>query len=399
MNCFTYNSYSNQPILDAYKQWLVSDLYHNYDFDSTNDPNFLHKLSFIQAEGVRHDIKCATKIVNSSIENTNSQIGNRIYNAAQLISSSLDNGFTLMNNRFFEVNCNLNNIDKGIGIINQNLQNGNEMLKDMAFGINQANSGIGKMNANINSLHQTISSGLLALNSNISQSASVIKYQLQQEELLLKEILKEIKIPESQRERRYHIEEGIKFYNKGMQSGDKLYFEDALEEFSSAIAIDKKDYFSWYYKGMIYLYSDVHLNLNNAIAAFNHYIHYADALQHRHSLFDDALMMKAECKYLMNDVDGAFEEVRPIINNNYKAALRGMKYLSASKNEKNQEQSVEILKGLIQKNPYIIMQILEDFDLISNKYIIKYLEQLKKTIILNIGKLWKESKEVLNSLA
>ena len=36
---------------------------------------------------------------------------------------------------------------------------------------------------------------------------------------------------------------------------DKYYFEDALDEFNKSIAIERKDYFSWYNIGIIYLRS------------------------------------------------------------------------------------------------------------------------------------------------
>lgn len=398
MNSFSIMPYEHQSILDSYQQWLVSDLYQNYYFDNLNDPNFMQKLSILQAEGIRHDIGVHTAVTHGSIQEASSQVGQEIQSLATLITSSLDDGFSMMNTRMLEVNGNLQSIDKGIGAVNQTLQQGNQILSNINSGIAQMNRGINAVALGINCLDSHvvagfnqldchIVSGFAALGSNISQAASVIQYQLQSSEIVLRKILDELRIPESQRERRYHIEEGMKYFNKGMRSGDCLYFEDALDEFSRAISIERKDFFSWYYTGMIYLYSKEHISPDKALSAFDRYIHYADALPQRHNLFDEAIMMKAECKYLMQDVDAAYLLVEKLMPNSTKAALRAMKYLSASTDCNRQKQTVEILKDLMQKNPYIVMQILEDYDLLSNTFITDYLSKFRIEVSKEINQL------------
>lgn len=412
MNSFSIMPYEHQSILDSYQQWLARDLYQNYWADNLNDPNFLQKLSILQAEGIRHDIGVHAAITHGSIQEASSQVGRKIQTAASLITSSLDDGFTMMNTRMLEVNGNLRSIDKGIGTVNQTLQQGNQILSNIDGGIAQMNrgvnavaSGVAQMNRGINAvasgvnrldshvvagfkqLDSHVLAGFAALGSNISQAASIIQYQIQQSEMVFRQILDELRIPESQRERRYHIEEGMKYFNKGMQSGDCLYFEDALDEFSTAISIERKDFFSWYYTGMIYLYSKEHINTAKALSAFDRYIHYADALPQRHNLFDEAVMMKAECKYLMQDVNAAYCLVEKLVPTSTKAALRAMKYLSASTDSNKQQQAVEILKGLMQQNPYIVMQILEDFDLLSNTFITDYLSRFKTEVSKEINQL------------
>ena len=401
MNSFSIMPYEHQSILDSYQQWLVSDLYQNYYFDNLNDPNFLQKLSILQAEGIRHDIGVHAAVTHGSIQEASSQVGRKIQSAASLISSSLDDGFSLMNTRMLEANNSLQSIDKGIGTVNQTLQQGNQILSNIDGGIAQMNrgvnavaSGVAQMNRGINAvasgvnrLDNHIVAGFTALGSNISQAASAIQYQLQQSEMVLRQILDELRIPESQRERRYHIEEGMKYFNKGMQSGDCLYFEDALDEFSTAISIERKDFFSWYYTGMIYLYSKEHISPEKALSAFDRYIHYADALPQRHNLFNEAIMMKAECKYLMQDVESAYCLVEKLVPNSTKAALRAMKYLSASTDNNKQQQAVEILKDLMRQNPYIVMQILEDYDLLSNAFITDYLSKFKIEVTKEINQL------------
>lgn len=410
MNSFSVMPYEHQSILDAYQQWLVGDLYQNYYFDNLDDPNFLQKLSVLQAEGIRHDIGLHASVTHNSIQEASSQIGRKIQSAASLITSSLDDGFSMMNTRMMEVNSSLQNIGQGIGVVNQTLQQGNKILSNIEGGINQMNRGIGAVASGINTLNHNMIAGLSALNQNmtvsmaalsenISQATSIILYQLQQSEIVLKQILDELRIPESQRERRYHIEEGMKYFNKGMQSGDCLYFEDALDEFTTATTIERKDFFSWYYIGMIHLYSKEHINPEKAMSAFDRYIHYVDALPQKHNLFDEAWMMKAECKYLMQDMDAAFSFVEKVMTGSDKAALRGMKYLSATDDSYKQQQAVEILKQLMLKNPYIIMQVLEDYDLINNEFIIQYIKDYKRDVLSEISDLFIEEGRTLESIS
>ena len=193
MNSFSIAAYENQPILDTYKKWLIQDLYQSSNFNKIDDPNFLQKLSFIQAEGIRHDIAMHAVVTNSSIQRSNAEIGKKMQYAASMITSSLDDGFSMMNNRMIDINNNLQGINRGVEVVNQTIQEGVQVL---ASGINK--------------LDRHIIDGLYALKSQIAQSASIIQYQMQQSEVVLKQILDELKIPESQRERRYHIEEGMK---------------------------------------------------------------------------------------------------------------------------------------------------------------------------------------------
>ena len=370
MNSFSIQQYKyeyeHQQVLDSYKQWLSRDLYANLFTDKVDDPAFLQKLSFFQAEGIRHDIGLHAAVTHASIQSAGNLVGQKIQSAAALISSSLDDGFSLMNNRMVELNSNLGVIGQGINSVNQTMQQGTQILTGINKGINQVN--------------RNIMAGMAALSSNIAQAATAIRFSLQTIHGTMELILDELRIPESQRERRYHIEEGMKYFNKGMQSGDCLYFDDALDEFTKATSIERKDFFSWYYTGMIHLYSKDHLDIDKALSAFDKYTHYADALPQRHELFDEALMMKAECWYLKQDSNKAYQLVKELIPVNNKAALRAMKYLSASTDESTKKQAVEILETLMQENPYIVMQVLEDYDILSNDHILTYISEYKDKI-------------------
>lgn len=366
MNSFSIAPYEHQPIIDTYKHWLVRDLYQNFYFDNLNDPNFLKKLSIIQAEGIRHDIALHAAVTNVGIKESSSVISKKIQSAANMITASLDDGFSLMNQRMYEVN-------ETLQTVNANIIEGNRL---------QA-----RTNQEIQSLNKNMVIALSVINSNISQATNVLKCRLQQVSAVLQVILEELKIPESQRERRYHIEEGIKYFNMGMKTGDCLYFDDAFDEFNTAISIERKDFFSWYYIGMIHLYSKNHVDIEKAKSSFEKYFHYAAALPSRHELFDEALLMKAECLYIEQNAEGAFKVVESILGNSFKASLRGVKYLSAMKSTDKQVMAASIFKGLVEKNPYIFMQILEDADIISNDYIISYINEYCTTVKKDISEI------------
>lgn len=395
MNSFSIAAYENQPILDIYKKWLVNDVYNSYSPSDIDNPNFMQKLSFLQAEGVRHDIAMHAAVTHGSIQSAGAQIGVRIQNAANLITSSLDDGFALMNNRMLETNKNLEGIGQGIGQMNQSIVQGNQLLYGIRGGIAQTNRGIAQLNQGVDA----VATGVSALNNNllysakllsnqIAQAASMIKIQLQYVENALYQILDELRIPESQRERRYHIEEGIKYFNKGLQSGDCLYFEDALDEFSTAVSIERKDYFSWYYLGMIYLYSKDNIDLEKAISSFDRYIHYASALSQRHYLYDEVLLMKAECHYLEGNPEQAYKDIADILTNSIKATLRGVKYLSCTGKTEDKIQATEIFKQLVEQNPYVIMQVLEDYDIIANDCLMQYISGYRDRLIIELNKIF-----------
>ena len=377
MNSFSITPYEHQQIIETYKQWLVNDLYQNFHILDINDPNFLKKLSIIQAEGIRHDIALYAAVTHSGIKSSSDNIAKRMQSAATLITSSLDDGFSMLNQRMYELNDTLH-------IVNANIIEGNRL---QAKNIQE-----------VQTLNKNMIIALSAINSNISQSTNILKYQTQQATNVLNAILDELRIPESQRERRYHIEEGVKFFNMGMKTGDCLYFEDALDEFNTAISIEKKDFFSWYYIGMVHLYSKNHIDIEKAKSSFERYFHYAAALPQRHELFDDAIIMKAECYYLEHNLNDAYKTIEPIINENIKASLRGVKYLSASGEADKQIFAVSILRSLIDKNPYHFMQVLEDNDIVNNDYIVSYIKEYKSEVDKEIQDVIESYRRELNIL-
>lgn len=84
--------------------------------------------------------------------------------------------------------------------------------------------------------------------------------------LLLNEIIKSLEIPNSEKERINHIQNGISFFLKGEYR--PAFYSDALEEFLKAEAIFKQDYYVLYHLGLIYLYAEGFINPQKALDYF-----------------------------------------------------------------------------------------------------------------------------------
>jgi hypothetical protein len=337
-----------------------------------NDPLFLQQLGVLQAEGIRKAINDNSVVTysgfqetNTTIENSANFIGNKIGSVANMLTSSLEKGFNTLNSSLIK-------IDNGIETANLHLSN-------IRSGVNTANTHLSNINAGI----QNVNNNLIVLGKLVGQGFSVLHNQLSQSNKQLGQILQELKIPETQRERRYHIEEGTKYLIFALQNGDALYFDDAFEEFNTALTFEKKDWFSWFNIGLIHLRSKEHINLQKAIDAFKRMVHYGRAeiaytknenLEYK---IDEAHLYMAEAYYLQQEFKNAVLETEQCLHTKDKADFMKVKYLSATNEKQDKQLATEILSKLINQNPYITLQILEDDDILKNEQVLSLLEKIR----------------------
>lgn len=79
---------------------------------------------------------------------------------------------------------------------------------------------------------------------------------------LLRNIIQILRIPESQKQRAYYIEQGLKYLKNAFIEGTySSFFNDAMESFKESEKIERKDYFTLNRIGQIFLYSINHLNI------------------------------------------------------------------------------------------------------------------------------------------
>lgn len=79
---------------------------------------------------------------------------------------------------------------------------------------------------------------------------------------LLGQVVQLLRIPDSQKQRAYHIEQGLKYLKNAIREGiDSTFYTDALEGFRAAERIERKDYITLNRIGQIHLYSRQHMNI------------------------------------------------------------------------------------------------------------------------------------------
>ncbi len=135
-------------------------------------------------------------------------------------------------------------------------------------------NGFSEMNNYLGSISDGIDSLIDAVGVGFSQMIEEQRIS----NLYLDKIVNLLRIPDKQKERVYHIEEGLKYLtNAFKRSTNDLYYKDALEEFQKSLDIEKRDFFSLYYIGYIHLYSTIELNAATAEQKFRDAARYYQA--------------------------------------------------------------------------------------------------------------------------
>ena len=450
MRNFSITPNISQSILEQYTDFLTNDFNYRVKSYDVNDPLFLQQLGILQAESTRRAINTNSAITYAGFQETNETIaeaanfiGNKADSVANILTSSLDKGFCALNYSLANidsgintVNANLSNINTGISDVNRNLnvlggitaqgfsdinRNLNVLGDITAQGFSDVNrnlnvlggitaQGFSDVNKNLNVLGNVTAQGLSIVNNNlhalrnlVGQGFSTLYTQLGLSNQFLSDILTELKIPETQRQRRYHIEEGAKYLSNALAKGDNLYFDDAFDEFNNAIAIERKDFFSWFNLGVIYLRASNHIDISKAIEAFERFIHYAQAeAMHKNNQnlayqIDDAYLYLAESHYLQEKFTEAISETEHCALIKDKADFMKVKYLSATNDNTNKQEAANILLQLIEKNPYISLQVLEDEDILNNDFIINMLEEFRKNTVEKASSSWSKTKKYIKN--
>lgn len=260
--------------------------------------------------------------------------------------------------------------------------------------INQANkavcssieSGFSQLDFQVENLTNLIGHGFAVL---IEGQKITNKYLGQIEKLL--------HIPDSQKQRAFHIEEGIKFLKYAFsQPPESEYYTYALDEFKKAEAIDPKDFFSLYHIGFIYLKSIKHINVQLAEEYFKKSASFylAEAyvsgtnvsktlLEQQDYLLEaaEAYLYASEACYIQQKYAEAIElaskawETYPALT---KAGFMKAKYLAANNQVK---EAVEVLEEAIHANRFLSIEVIPDLDLVTKPEVVNLLERLKDEAI------------------
>jgi hypothetical protein len=277
-------------------------------------------------------------------------------------------------------------MEKSAAVVCQTLEKGFqqvvEQLDQANWRLNEINEGVGKLHAMLD------------------WKTDIIIEQLYINNNYLRQISELLRIPDSQKQKALHIENGLKYLQNALQSLDnKRLFDDALDEFQLSLNIDRKDFFSLHRIGLIHFYSLNHLDLNKAYTFFTDAAYHAivesniDNSQRNYSLSrypkgkesrdfyleeaSNSLIYASRCCYLLNNLQVGIqkaEEAWKLTPKFPEAGFQLAKMLGAA----NQPAiAANVLEDVISVNQYYAIKAVEDIDIISHSSVQAKLEQLR----------------------
>ena len=333
---FCYNVYSGEDIMKQYGRHVQNQNYVNQISSAIQDTGKeIADSNKVDAEIMSLQVKEAQWI----IENSSREQRETILEASETVCSSLEDGFAMLND---------------------------------------------SLGGEIKSLSRLVGHGF----DQVVQGQRITHNYLGQ----IKDLLR---IPDSQKDRFYRIEEGLKYLLNAIAEEDSTsdFYSDALEEFKEAERIEKKDFFSLFYIGYIYLKSTKHLDPALAEVYFRKAARFylaeakvggtnvSKSLSQTHIDFNlgavESYLFAAESCYLQSKYSEAVElasNAWDVLPELLKAGFYKAKYLAANKQV---EDSIDVLKKMLEQNWSWVMAITYDGDLISKSEVQKFLEDLR----------------------
>ncbi|MGB4849807.1 MAG: hypothetical protein WBP41_17915, partial [Saprospiraceae bacterium] len=223
---------------------------------------------------------------------------------------------------------------------------------------------------------------------------------------LLGHIAQLLRIPDSQKQRVYHIEKGLKYLKSAIPDGfDSEYYADSLESFKEAENIERKDYITLNRMGQIYLYSKNYLNIPLAKEYFLKSAREASveanaggttmsnnlkpfgqlSIIYAQNPFKaaaaEAYLYASRACYLEQNLLEAAQlagKAYALIPEFVEAGFEQAKYLAANNLD---NEAASVLEAVINKDRYYSIKTLSDQDLISKPVILNLLETLQKNAV------------------
>lgn len=362
---------------EQYTNYLKYEVYGKSSMDLNkyiNDPIFLQQLSIVQANDIRNAIQTNGAVLyeyalktDETMQMSAKKMSERISSFSLDLTSSLNNGFLTLNNSICLMDSSIRRVGNMLDITNNEIQS---LAANVSNGFNVVQRNFETVNKNLAYLNQSVG----VANDNL-RSISVALSQG------MNTLVNELRIPESQRERRYHTENGLRYFTAALKNGDESFFNDAYDEFNKCLEIEKKDYFSWYYIAFICSHSPKHFNINKAFEAYDKFFHYASVHSENNykvcRMIEEAHFNKAELLYISGKALEAVWELDDCNDKEIMAKYCKAKYLSSTEDETKMAKAADIMYDLLFYNPYMSMRILEDYDLLNNTFVEKAIQTLK----------------------
>jgi hypothetical protein len=276
---------------------------------------------------------------------------------------------------------------------------------------------------------QEISYGIGELRSELNDMASMLDWKLsllieQQRitNLLLGNIAILLRIPDIQKERQYHIEQGIKFLKNAIFDND--FYDDSLSNLLKAEKIEPTDFFALHRIGLIYMYSTKHLGLGKAEEYFKKAAKYAVAESNTGASVSanflagdvnrnlseqiptvDTIKLQAAESYLFAGrscyIQGKLNEAAELASKGFnlvpqlvEAGFTQAKALAANNNE---TQAAIVLEKVINTDRFYSLKTLSDLDLCPKTSIQQLLKKLQREATEEATKILMECKHQMIS--
>ncbi len=283
---------------------------------------------------------------------------------------------------------------------------------------------INELGNRVHGMSTELRSQLSFLNRNAEMGIELQRISL----MLLEDIGKVLRVPDSEKQRQHHIEMGLKFMSNAQKDED--LFSDALNELLEAEKLMKQDYFVLHRIGMIYLHFPKHIDLPKALDYFKRAGKYA-------SVESDADAIRLVNVFIKKDAK--VEDITMLAGESYsKAAFtsyvigdfkesvslgeKALKYIPTSENKfmlvkyliRNGEvdKGVKLLDESIDEHPQLVAACFGDLDVINeskvcdlirlkdediNRKINELILDMKKNSFYNVSDWIKELNGLLNS--
>ena len=406
---FSIDRYIPSSPVEQWTNWVRRDIEREFNPD-LEDPLMLQQISVVQAQDLRDTLaRCSELSIKhqqylneigdkraSAALSAIASLGDNITATAKTVTSSLEDGFSAMN-------YSLSSLEEKTRISNQIMQGISHGIAETNMQISAMTSGVHRMADSLNmgfsrliSRQEIINGNLKAISSQIDRGIDAIKIAIDSTCAGIYAIYSELRNPEFVRQTRWHAEQGTKFLRLAIEKKDLSYYDDAYESFDELIKIDSKDSVGWFYLGYLYLYSPHHINISKAETAFDKYLHYAESEKSVLYLWEEACRYKANCRYLASDVKDAVATLNKIEKPSLKTLELYVKFLSAS--EETKKSAVNYARQMFEQNPFAIMMLLQDEDVMRNEEIVIFLRRLNESEKEKAQKLLAETKQKYDAL-
>lgn len=192
---------------------------------------------------------------------------------------------------------------------------------------------------------------------------------------LLEEIKTLLKIPETQKQKNYHITRALTFYQKAYNDGfQSPYYRHAFNELIKAQEFEENDCHINYQYGLIHMNSKEFLNIEEAIEFFLLALEYAEIFKDK-EIHKNTLKRLANCFSILGEMKTAIDYQTRLYQAYPDDTIYLYDLIRLCVAGGYDIEAVFYFELLIEKNRNYIFQVVNDVSIISCKAIQKYLKE------------------------